>query len=193
MYSEQNTSPSSQRPSRGWTGRLGWQRHVQGMTGEDLGWQGVYRGWQREAKEDRGHEQGMIGAEKWHRGYVQGVARDGGEVQGMTGMERDFHWDSGFWNQYCSLTMHITEHLILVCMSVFFLFFCLSIHLSFCLSIHVKFSESSHSLWIQGCTSRLLSFSLLFQPNFFTYRSCCMYFLNVSNVYALVFAFLPFV
>ena len=32
----------------------------------------------------------MIGAEKWHRGYVQGVARDGGEVQGMTGVERGF-------------------------------------------------------------------------------------------------------
>ena len=32
----------------------------------------------------------MIGAEKWHKGYVQGVARDGGEVQGMTGMERGF-------------------------------------------------------------------------------------------------------
>ena len=33
---------------------------------------------------------GMIGADKWHRGYVQGTARDGGEVQGMTGMERGF-------------------------------------------------------------------------------------------------------
>ena len=32
----------------------------------------------------------MIGADKWHRGYVQGMARDGGEVQGMTGVERGF-------------------------------------------------------------------------------------------------------
>ena len=30
----------------------------------------------------------MTGADEWHRGYVQGRARDGGEVQGMTGMER---------------------------------------------------------------------------------------------------------
>ena len=119
-------------------GRLGWQRQEQGMTGEDLGWQWVFRGWQREAREDRGLVQGMIGAEKWHKGYVQGVARDGGiEVQGMTGMERDFHWDSGFWNQYCSLTVHITEHFILVCMSVFFLFFFHFIFLSFiCLSVY---------------------------------------------------------
>ena len=34
--------------------------------------------------------------------------------------------------------MHLTEHLILVCMSVFFLSFLLSIHLLFCLSIHVN-------------------------------------------------------
>ena len=119
-------------------GRQGWQRHVQGMTGEDLGWQWVYRGWQREAREDRGHVQGMIGAEKWHRGYVQGVARDRRDVQGMMGMEGDFQWDSGFWNQYYCLTVHITEHFLLVCISVFFLSFCLSIYLSCCLSFRVN-------------------------------------------------------
>ena len=32
----------------------------------------------------------MIGAEKWHRGYVQGTARDGVEVQGMTGIQGGF-------------------------------------------------------------------------------------------------------
>ena len=34
--------------------------------------------------------------------------------------------------------MHIAEHLIILCMSVFFLSFLLSIHLLFCLSIHVN-------------------------------------------------------
>ena len=72
-------------------GVQGWQRHVQGVTGGDLGWQWVYRGdrdmykgwqektlgwqwvyrgWHREAWEDGGHVQGMIGADKWHKGYV---------------------------------------------------------------------------------------------------------------------------
>ena len=129
MYSEHNTSPSSQWPSRGWRGRLGWQRHVQGMTGEDLGWQWVYRGWQREAREDRGHVQGMIGAEKWHRGYVQGVARDGGEVQGMTGMERGFPMGQWIlksvwlldrahnWEFYTSLHFNLLS--IFICHSVY--------------------------------------------------------------------------
>ena len=37
----------------------------------------------------------MIGAEKWHRGYVQGTARDGGEVQGMTGVEGEYSLGQG--------------------------------------------------------------------------------------------------
>ena len=44
----------------------------------------------REAREDRGYVQGMLGADKWHRGYVQGTAKGEGEVQGMAGMERGF-------------------------------------------------------------------------------------------------------
>ena len=108
MYSEHNTSPSSQWPSRGWRGRLGWQRHGQGMTGEDLGWQWVYRGWQREAREDRGYVQGMIGAEKWHRGYVQGVARDVGRYKEWLGLTGDFHRDSGFWNQLCQVLLYLS-------------------------------------------------------------------------------------
>ena len=33
----------------------------------------------REAREDRGYVQGMLGADKWHRRYVSGTERDGWE------------------------------------------------------------------------------------------------------------------
>ena len=136
MYSEHNISPSSQGPCRGWRGRRGdrdmykgWQEKTWGDSGctggdrERLGRTGdMYRGW----------------LEQRSGGYVQGVARDRREVQGMMGMEGDFQWDSGFWNQYYCLTVHITEHFLLVCISVFFLSFCLSIYLSCCLSFRVN-------------------------------------------------------
>ena len=131
-------------------GRQGWQRHVQGVTGEDLGWQWVYRGWQGEAREYRGHVQGMTGAEKWHRGYVQGTARDGGEVQRMTSVKIGF--SLGQWILISKVFLgraHIRAFF--TSLHVSLLSFCLSVHLSFRFSIHVNLFFNLHSLWIQGC------------------------------------------
>ena len=93
----------------------------------------------------------------------------------MMGMEGDFQWDSGFWNQYYCLTVQITEHFILVCISVFFLSFCLSIHLSFCLSFHVNLHVLIFNPFLVDTGLCNKSFSILLcclPTNLFHYPSC---------------------
>ena len=75
----------------------------------------------------------MIGAEKWDRGYVQGTARDGGEVQGMTGVERGFSLGQGILKSvtvvlvasvYLSvspLTFHSVYQPLLIYLLIFFI------------------------------------------------------------------------
>ena len=77
----------------------------------------------------------MIGAEKWHRGYVQGTARDGGEVQGMTGVEGEYSLGQGILKSIVlldyarSLAVYTSCHVCLLSIS-------LSIHSSVNLLIH---------------------------------------------------------
>ena len=68
----------------------------------------------------------MTGADKWHRGYVQGTARDGGEVQGMTGVERGFslgQWILKSVVSVASVYLSVYPFLLSILVNSLFLFF----------------------------------------------------------------------
>ena len=78
----------------------------------------------------------MTRADEWHRGYVQGTARDGGEVQGMTGVEGEYSLGQGILKSKVLLDYARSQAVYTSC-HVCLLSISLSIHLSICLSILV--------------------------------------------------------
>ena len=89
----------------------------------------------------------MVGAEKWHRGYVQGTARDGGELQGMTGVEGEFSLGQGILKSIVlldyarSLAVYTSCHVCLLSISLY-PFICQSAYPSLFILFFIFFTRS---------------------------------------------------
>ena len=117
---------------------------------------------------------GMTGADEWHRGYVQRTARDGGEVQGMTGVERGFSLGQGILKSVvsvASLYLSVSPfifHSVYPPLLIYFLIF------------FIPLDTGLHNLF------SIFLFCLFNKFFTFLYLTWYMYFLNAFNFYALI-------